>query len=129
MFQGIQLALNGVHLPVDVILGDVLVSLNLLDSTPVTKKTLPSPSACLLPGALPFLQPALATMGPGPQLCPTPQWGQMQDPSVGKGQCGDSHNPSMPLAPAQTHPEGGTTPCLSWQPCPLLCHSRSDIPM
>ena len=36
VFQGIQLALNSVHLSVDVLLGDVLVSLDLPDNAPVT---------------------------------------------------------------------------------------------
>lgn len=47
MFQGIQLALNSVHLSVDVLLGDVLVSLDLPDNDPSDLKDGPPlPPAC-----------------------------------------------------------------------------------
>lgn len=113
VLQGIQLALNGVHLPVDVILGDVLVSLDLLDSTPVTKRTSPSPPACLLPGALPFLQPALATTGPGPSSVPRPSGARCGIPVWGRVGVQTAATPPCPwLQHGQAHPEGGTTPSL-----------------
>lgn len=74
MFQGIQLALNCVHLSVDVLLGDVLVSLDLPDNAPVTRRTA-YPSH--LPAARSFAISLASTGFPGPRawaLSRTPAW-------------------------------------------------------
>lgn len=116
--QGVQLALDGVHLSVDVLLRDVLVGLDLPDSARVT-----TPPARLLPGASPLLRPAAASVGPGPGLCPTP-WGQRQDPWVGKSRCGTAATPPCP-APAPTGAPRGRHNLLSLVaalPPPLLLH-------
>lgn len=77
MFQGIQLTLDGVHLPMDVLLGDVLVSLNLPDSAQLSEGQPALPPVGRQEEELPSsLRPALASTGPAPWLRPTPQCGE-----------------------------------------------------
>lgn len=95
-FQGIQLALNGVHLLVDVLLGDVLVSLDLPDSTLVTWRT-------AHPSRLPHHSPAsTGRHRPRAWALSHPPSRPDAGPRVGKGWCGYRHNAPMLLAPAPT---------------------------
>lgn len=128
VLQGIQLALNGVHLPVDVILGDVLVSLHLLDSTrsPKGHRPLLPPACCQ--ELCHFSSRHWPLRAQGPALSHAP---------VGRdagSQCGEG---SVCRQPPPLHAPGSSTdrhtqrearlpPCLSRQPCPLLCHSQCE---
>lgn len=114
MFQGIQLALDGVHLSVDVLLGDVLVSLDLHDGarSPEGQPTPPPPG--LRPEAS-LLSPA--STGPAPRLCATPRGGEEWVPQP-------LHIPSPR---ADRHARRRQLPASCGNFLPLLCHSRKDV--
>lgn len=96
MFQGIQLALDGIHLSVDVLLGDVLISLDLLDSTPVTSPFPAARSFAISPASVGHHRPGAPALAHTPAgtdagsqceevwVCREPQSLRAPGPSAGR---------------------------------------------